>query len=282
MTAQLNAPRSPMRTLERVHRPSREAFIETYLKQDKPVIITGLLDDWPALGKWTDDYLNERVGDRLMPFWVSRDQVFGVNPFQDLETEDLAFRDFLRICQTGQTGGKHYYLRKGSMDALMADLLEDIRYPEYLDKRWLLSTNMWMGPAGNDTPLHYDLSHNLLAQLRGRKRCLLFAPEDIQAMYPNPWFSNSPHFSRILDIKNPDPVQFPRFQEATPYECVVEEGEVLFLPICWWHQVLSVDMAISVNFWWAPPLDYMHPLVIRTAGTPIHKWWMKMKGSTGG
>ena len=39
------------------------------------------------------------------------------------------------------------------MDALMVDLLEDIRYPDYLDRRWLLSTNMWMGPAGNNTPL---------------------------------------------------------------------------------------------------------------------------------
>jgi hypothetical protein len=281
LTVQTHVPSAfpQARPIERIHRPDRATFVRDYLQADRPVIITGLMDDWPAMARWTDDYLVNRLGDRPIAFWASDDQVFGVAPFHELATEAVSFGDFLARCREG--GGRRLYLRKGAMKAVLTELMDDIRMPEYVDARWLLSTNMWMGPAGNDTPLHYDLAHNLLAQVRGRKRLVLYKPEDIAGMYPNPFFSNSPHFSRLLDLSAVDPAAFPRFAEATPYECVVEEGEVLFMPTCWWHQVLSLDMAISVNYWWSPPLDYLHPLVLRTAGTPVYKAYAALKKRLG-
>jgi hypothetical protein len=278
LTVEIQSPSllTQARPIERIHRPSLDDFRRDYMKADRPVIITGLMDDWAALARWTDDYLVERLGDRPIAFWASDDQVFGVAPFKELETEAVPFGEFLARCRDG-AAGRRLYLRKGAMKAVLSELMDDIRMPEYVDARWLLSTNMWMGPAGNDTPLHYDLAHNLLAQVRGRKRLVLFKPGDIAGMYPNPFFSNSPHFSRILDLNQVDAAEFPRFREATAYECVVEEGEVLFMPTCWWHQVLSLDMAISVNFWWSPPLDYLHPLVLRTAGTPVYKAYAALK-----
>lgn len=264
--------------IPRLHKPERAAFEAEWLKRDRPVILTGLLTDWPAREAWTDEALEARIGEREIPFWVSPDRIFGVAPFAELETETLPFREFMAYCRAGSREGGHLYLRKGALAAIAEELLADVSTPDYVDQRWLLSTNLWIGPAGHDTPLHYDLAHNLLAQVRGRKRIRLWAPETTRAMAPNPAFSNSPHFSRIRDLESVDPERFPGFAEAPCFEAELAPGEVLYLPICWWHQVLSLDFAISVNYWWAPPLDYLHPLVLRTAATPLHKAWLSARG----
>lgn len=36
--------------------------------------------------------------------------------------------------------------------------------------------------------------------------------------------------SQVMDIDTPDLVQFPKFACATRYECVMEPGDVLFIP----------------------------------------------------
>jgi hypothetical protein len=50
--------------VERCARLSREDFFEDFYYQNRPVIITGMLDSWPALAKWDLDYLRDRCGDR--------------------------------------------------------------------------------------------------------------------------------------------------------------------------------------------------------------------------
>ena len=54
-------------SLERVHKPSKEAFLEHYMKLRKPVILTGMMEDWNALASWNFEYLGtytfKRKGD---------------------------------------------------------------------------------------------------------------------------------------------------------------------------------------------------------------------------
>ncbi len=42
-------------TIDRVHRISYEEFKEKYEKINKPCVITGALDDWPARENWTKE-----------------------------------------------------------------------------------------------------------------------------------------------------------------------------------------------------------------------------------
>lgn len=44
--------------------------------------------------------------------------------------------------------------------------------------------------------------------------------------------------------------QFPGFLDAPFVDCVLEEGECLYIPIGWWHYVRGVRGGISVSFWW--------------------------------
>jgi len=34
-------------------------------------------------------------------------------------------------------------------------------------------------------------------------------------------------------------------------DCILEEGEMLYIPPKWWHYVRSLTMSLSVSFWWS-------------------------------
>lgn len=54
-----------------------------------------------------------------------------------------------------------------------------------------------------------------------------------------------------VDVENPDVVQFPDFLNASYQECVLEPGDVLFIPKQHWHYVRSLELSFSVSFWWS-------------------------------
>lgn len=52
-------------------------------------------------------------------------------------------------------------------------------------------------------------------------------------------------------MENPDLQKFPRFAEAPFLSCVLAPGELLFIPVKYWHYVRALDLSFSVSFWWA-------------------------------
>ena len=42
---------------------------------------------------------------------------------------------------------------------------------------------VWLGTAGNVTPLHYDLCHGFIVQVLGTKTVTYFEPDDYRCMY---------------------------------------------------------------------------------------------------
>ena len=82
---------------------------------------------------------------------------------------------------------------------------------------------------------------NLLIQVRGRKRVVLYSPREATKLYLNG------DKSEVLDIDNPDLSRFPKFTEVIPYECFLEPGDVLFIPAMWFHNVISLEVSGSCN-----------------------------------
>ena len=57
-----------------------------------------------------------------------------------------------------------------------------------------------------------------------------------------------------VDILEPDYNRFPKFKEARALNCTINEGDVLFMPSFWWHEVQSYPSEeeqrnLAVNFW---------------------------------
>ena len=85
---------------------------------------------------------------------------------------------------------------------------------------------------------------NLLVQVRGKKRVVLFSPADALNLYL------VGDKSSVLDIDSPDLSCYPLFSNATRYECKLNPGDVLYIPALWFHNVVSLDFSVAVNVFW--------------------------------
>jgi hypothetical protein len=99
----------------------------------------------------------------------------------------------------------------------------------------------WFGPAGTITPFHHDLTNNFMIQVAGRKRVRLIAPCDTPKLY------NQRHCYTPVDGRNIDLQRFPLMAGVPVIDCVLEPGEILFLPVGWWHFVEALDVSITIS-----------------------------------
>lgn len=99
---------------------------------------------------------------------------------------------------------------------------------------------------GTKSGWHYDLAHNIIVQITGEKHIRLVCPADSQYMHS---FIDARHKSQV-DPWHPE--RFPDYRHATVYEGILRAGDVLVLPVLWWHYVTSLSPSISVNCWVDP------------------------------
>jgi ribosomal protein L16 Arg81 hydroxylase len=79
----------------------------------------------------------------------------------------------------------------------------------------------------------------------GSKRIKLNPPSEVGKLY------NSRHvFSDIPDLEDPDVdlALYPRLAELRCYDILLQAGEILFLPLGWWHQVKSLDFSVTITY----------------------------------
>jgi hypothetical protein len=229
----------------------RETFERDHFQASRPVVLKGALRGWPAFGRWSPDYLESQFAEQRVAVAVSGRDGFDYTAPQ---TQEMSFAEAAALIrQDGPDSDRHYYLLKQNIPTHFPSLVADLQVPELVgDPRRLTSVNLWFGGAGNLTPLHYDRANNLLAQFWGRKHVTLFDPQQFERLYPA-IDGDRPHISRA-NILAPDYDAFPLLRQAAPLECLLEPGDVLYMPPYWWHQVHSLDLSISVNFWWLPNL----------------------------
>ncbi len=238
-----------MTAIERCSGLSGEAFLERYYAANRPVILTEEMATWPALTRWTPDYLKAAIGDRIVEFQGSRTADPRFERDKDAHRQAEPFDAFIdRIMRPG-AGNDAYltaYNSARNADAL-SPLHADLGFlARFLDDRVAAPNGMmWIGPAGTVTSLHHDLTNNLIAQIVGRKRIKLAPAADVGKLY------NDRHvFSEIADLDDPgiDLARYPRLAALRLYDVLLEPGEILFVPLGWWHQVKSLDFSVTITF----------------------------------
>jgi ribosomal protein L16 Arg81 hydroxylase len=96
-------------------------------------------------------------------------------------------------------------------------------------------------------------------QLVGRKRVILVSANELPRLY------NDHHvFSLVRDLADPglDLDLFPLLREVKSHEVIIEPGEILFIPIGWWHQLEALDFSVSLtytNFRWKNDFHQTYP-----------------------
>ncbi|TAE58175.1 MAG: cupin-like domain-containing protein [Nostocales cyanobacterium] len=265
-------------TISRINRPTLAELKQATKGFNKPVIITDTITEWKAFKSWSIEYLNQALNNKEIKISISNNKIFTFTAENDyiLLSTEMKFNDFTNWILNGDRSEKSYYLYQTPIDQSFPELLPDIQTPEYIKKGVPLLANLWIGTGGNISPLHWDSAQNLLCQVRGRKRILLFEPKQTEFLYPFPANSKIPHMSQVK-INDPDLNKFPKFASAKYTECTIEAGEMLFIPPFWWHQVYSLDqLNIAINFWWQIRFkDYFTPQARRIlANSPQQVWYL--------
>nr|GME04043.1 lysine-specific demethylase JMJ30 [Ipomoea batatas] len=227
---------------------SFESFLQDHLLSGSPVVIRGSMDHWPAKSKWNDlNYLRSIAGFRTVPVEVGKNYLCS-----EWKQELITFSEFLeRIQNSDCTTAETTYLAQHQLFDQIQELKQDILTPDYCYAGGgeIRSINAWFGPSGTVTPLHHDPHHNILAQVVGKKYIRLYPATVSEELYPHSetMLCNSSQ----VDLDNIDESEFPKISELEFQDCVLEEGEMLYIPPKWWHYVRSLTTSFSVSFWWS-------------------------------
>lgn len=223
--------------IERRSNLSREEFIENYLKPKKPVVFTDLVKDWPALDKWTFDWLRKNYGHIEVPLFD--------NHVHDAKTyyqaaKTMPFGDYLTLIEQGPTDLRIFLF---DIFKIVPELANDIRFPNIMDGFLKSYKFMFFGGQNSEVNLHYDMdcSHVFLTQFQTRKQIILFPPEESVNLYHHPFTVQS----HVHPLK-PDFDKFPAFKNSVGYEATFGHGETVFIPSLWWHYIKYVDGGFSL------------------------------------
>lgn len=228
-------------------------FTTKYLEKKKPVIISGEIN-WPALKKWNPSFLKELYPNKEVTLTIFAPEIN--MPGTELK---LNIPDAVDLICNNLDESKRYYLMQKSLQNEFPELLSDIDIPKYADVTNEHTINFWFGQEKVNTKPHYDYSNNFLVQIVGRKRVRMFAPDNTPYMYPYSMYNcvtmNGIHHpavqaSQISDTDFLISNDFPDFKMASCFEGILNPGDLLYIPAGWWHEVKSLDVSMSVNFWW--------------------------------
>lgn len=234
---------------------TRQQFLDHHYAAHRPALIRGEMRDWPALRLWTPDYLRQKVGSAPIQYQGGRAAREDYERNKDAHSREMPFDAYIDMITRDGVGNDAYITAYNNKlnGAALKPLEDDLGFFDEILTKQVAHPNgmMWIGPADTFTPLHHDLTNNLLVQVVGRKRVILVSPDEWPNLY------NDRHvFSMVKDLAAiEEPFEAAREVGALAFD--MEPGDALFIPIAWWHQVRSLDFSVSItytNFLW--PNDF--------------------------
>lgn len=217
-------------------------FLRSFYAASRPVVLEAAAAHWPAIRRWTPDYLANTVGDAVVEYQGGRESAEDFELAKDRHLARAPFRTFMEAIRRP---GNDAYLTAYNSDAnreALAPLQQDLgRLDRYLtDEPGML----WLGPAGTFTPLHFDLTNNLLVQLVGAKRLLLIPPAEAGRL------AHHRHvFSEVRDLEDEERLAaYPDARAARRFEVTLGPGDALYIPVGWFHQVRSLSFSAMLTY----------------------------------
>lgn len=233
---------------------SIEDFKRLYERPNIPVILTDIVPHWPAYTKWKDrKYLMDAfrnhpvlVGDAPMSFE-------SYCAYADAQQDELPLYLFDKHFASSSPRLASDYTIPPHFSEDLFSVLGSAR-PDY---RWLI-----MGPQRSGSTYHQDPNATCAwnAVVSGSKKWVMYPPgAAVPGVTPSEdgadvaapvsiieWFLS------FYQLRNAGGTQ--------PLECILKEGEVLFVPRGWWHTALNLEGSIAVTQNYASSSNVEHVL----------------------
>lgn len=244
-------------TVEKRTGLSYREFREEYVRPRRPVILTDAATraGWPALQKWSPDYLKEKIGAKMVEVRGGKYHVIS-------ESQQYRFSDYLDACLASTPDNPVPYMYGVPIPEELPELMEDFSdmpfyFPDRLRSsfappRWRvrhgLLTFLVGGNGARFPELHFDRDHMdvFVTQVCGEKEFIVISPDQTQFVYQDKQYFTK---SAIEDVENPDFEQYPLFENVRPAHALVKPGETIYVPDGWWHttKVANFSVGISMN-----------------------------------
>ncbi|MFA6118049.1 MAG: cupin-like domain-containing protein [Sphingomonas sp.] len=253
--------------------PVDRALFQSVIADARPVVLRGLVADWPAVAE------GRRGAAELARYLSAMDS--GRTAGCVVGAPAIGARFFYRDDMTGFNFGRH--------DARVTDIVGQLLHqaataeplaiamqsaptdevlPAFADANPMpllpdVRPRIWIGNA-IQVATHYDSNDNIACVVGGRRRFTLFPPDQIANLYVGP-LEMTPAGAPVsmVDVEAPDLDRYPRFAQALEAAETAElaPGDAIYIPYFWWHAVRSLDpLSVLINYWWNDIREATSPL----------------------
>jgi hypothetical protein len=232
---------------------SAAEFHSAYVNK-KPVLMKGALSGMPAADRWSVSYFGEIAPDLPVRLKTGRvaDGVTTTVRMADYCATVAAWEKQAATLPANEVATPPAYLHDVPLLSLLPQLRRDLDpfpadlFTKFFRDQWWTFPQFFVGPSRAITPLHFDtlLTHNLFFQFSGSKRFLMVDAADRDRCYTYNW-----RWSKV-DPDDPDLDRFPMFRDVRTSLCVVEAGDILYMPPGTLHKVTCLTPTVSFNIDW--------------------------------
>ncbi len=230
------------KAIDKVDSINIKDFNKNYFKPQKPLLIKGLADHYPAGKKWTVDYLKELCGDVTVDIFDSNNKDTSSSAFTTPDLK-MKFKEYVDTIVKDEPSSLRMFLF--NMFKCKPELRKDFPCP-YMFKGLLGKIGyMFFGSKNTKVRIHQDIdmSNVLLTQFHGRKRVVLISPEFSDLLYRLPFNTYS-----LVDLDNPDYNKYPGLAYVEADEYILEPGDALYMPSGYWHYITYLDGGFAVSY----------------------------------
>jgi hypothetical protein len=243
---------------------TQERFVREIAPECRPVVLRGLVDDWPAVRAARESpralisYLARFDAGAQIEVFFGEPAIAGKYYYGEglkgfnFERRMMGFADAMQaiVAALETADGKSVYAGSAPCKECLPGFAPGNPMPLLTPET---PPRIWLGTAANVSS-HYDTFDNLACVIAGQRRFTLYAPELISRLYVGPIDHTMAGPPVSLAASSPqDDERFPLFREVRDqaWVCELGPGDALYLPKLWWHQVESMAPFNGlVNYWW--------------------------------
>ena len=218
--------------------------IKNYKKLLKgPVLFKGAAKNWESCKNWDLEYFEKNYGEKEI---ILNDLIGTVDPNNPQTFQKVSLKEYIGLLKDGS-------LKYLKFSSLVQD--EEVLQKQ-LDQEWLHNFDkpgsfgkvyyMFIGGNGTITPMHNEFPSVVYAQISGRKKWIIYMPED--RVFLDPRTERRTYFYTNADPKKVADENYPLFKYAKRYEFILEPGDVLWFPPFAWHYVENLSESIGVAY----------------------------------
>ena len=259
------------RPIREITGASREAPPDELLRGNEPIVLRGLVADWPLVRAGVDgpahalDYLRGHARDAEVVAMIGPPEIGG-RLFYNHDLSGFNFRveraklgsvlEAMRQ-QLAAAQPPTLYMGSTTVETFFPGVAAENQVA--LDAQGALYS-IWIGNRSR-IAAHQDLPDNLACVAVGHRRFTLFPPDQLGNLYIGPLdFTPAGQAISLVDFAAPDFARFPKFAAAieAAQTAVLGPGDALFIPSLWWHHIEALDsFNVLMNYWWRQSPDFM-------------------------